>query len=415
MRGMLVIAGGALLVLALFGVLAMPDGNSSNDTPTNTPGATSTTTTGQTPVTTGTAPVDAETTPATNLPGETPQTGAPNTPGEPTPTSSTGLPIVTVTPIGELPAVQPPRTVSLTEGLARVRDYYSEAHEVGNFTVRWRPGAFPVERAAVVAEMAAESHAYVIAQLGFPDDNEPMEIFLADQLFAQECWGCQGFAAADLRQVFILQDGSVAEDEFKALLTHEIGHVVSLHIGLPEKLFFAEGAAVWLMERDIVNGGYISAVQTSAWALDLGLLPSLDTLREATYQGRVRARLEYDPAGAFAMFMIEQYGLDAYKHLYQMQSPEAVVDRSWDELEAEWHAWLAPKSQATIGDVTGVQWWATMNRVIDGFNRLYSDAEAVSVEQYAQLTAARLEVNRLHLATANELMTLSGLTTITAQ
>ncbi len=412
MRGMLVIAGAALLALALFGVLAMPDGNSSSGDATNTPRTTSTMTTDQTPVTTGTTPVDSQITPATGLPGETPKTGAPS---EPTPTSSTGVPIVTVTPIGALPDVQAPRTVSLTEGLARVRDYYSEAHEVGNFTVRWRPGAFPAERAEVVAAMAAESHAYVVGQLGFPDDVEPIEIFLADQLFAQECWGCQGFAAADLRQVFILQDGSVAEDEFKALLTHEIGHVVSLHVGLPEKLFFAEGAAVWLMERDIVNSGYISAVQTSAWALDLGLLPSLDTLREATYQGRVRARLEYDPAGAFAMFMIEQYGLDAYKDLYQLESPEHVVDRTWDELEAEWHAWLAPKSQATVGEVTGVRWWATMNRVIDGFNRLYSDAESVSVEQYAQLTAARLEVNRLQLASADELMTLSGLTTITAQ
>ncbi len=65
--------------------------------------------------------------------------------------------------------------------------------------------SFPPEKATEVAEVATRSLATVNQKLG-TNDTGHLDIFLADALFNEECVGCQGFAASDLRQVFILQD-----------------------------------------------------------------------------------------------------------------------------------------------------------------------------------------------------------------
>src|SRR5688572_26031854 len=147
-------------------------------------------------------------------------------------------------------------------------------------------------------------------------DEQPINIHLADRMFDDGCWGCQGYAVADQRSVFILQDGSVAPEEFGALLIHEIGHVVALAIEEPNSLFFAEGLAMWIMTEDIKAQGYIPPVHVAAWALEEGLLPSLEQLRTAKYEGRVRARVEYDGAASFTFYVIDTYGMETYQELY---------------------------------------------------------------------------------------------------
>jgi hypothetical protein len=329
---------------------------------------------------------------------------------QPTPEpGATSLPFQPPASLPDLPQVAPPELVSLTVGLARVRDFYAEEHVHGNFTVRWRPGAFPPERAALVAGIAATALDDVNRLLG-THDYDPIEIFLADRLFAEECWGCQGFAASDLRQVFILQDGSVADDELPVLLVHEIGHVIAgLHVALPHSLFFAEGLAVWISDADMTAAGYISALQTAAWAHRAGLLPTIRELRQAGYEGRVRARVEYDGAAAFTLFFIETYGMDAYKEIYALTPPEYVVGKDWDALETEWRAYLERWADNQVNGVGAVDWWHVAQAVSAGFVRLYNDPTTVSVEQYAALVQARLELNRGNLPTAIALMNASNL------
>jgi hypothetical protein len=328
------------------------------------------------------------------------------------------------TPVPPTPSVDPsipllhpanPTWAALTEGLARTRDYYSETHTIDVFTIRWRPGAFPPEKAADVAALARTALDYDNALLGLSDPG-PIEILLADEMYAQECLGCQGFAAADLRQVFILQDGSVADDELQALLTHEIAHVLAAnYIALPESLFFAEGLAMWAMSEDIAAAGYVTPLQTAAWAMQAGILPPLAELREGDFAGRMRARLQYDPAGAFTIFAVQTYGLDAYKALYSLDPPEEVLGKTWDQLEAEWHAWLAQYANVTFNGVGGEEWWRAAQVVIDGYNTLYTDPVAVTQEQYAYLATSRLLLNRGDLDNALALAATSGLTTRTAQ
>lgn len=326
-------------------------------------------------------------------------------------------PIPTVAPEAALPAVEvnKPEYANFTENLTRVREHYSETYTYGTVTVGWRPGAFPPERAAEVADMTARLLGEANARLQ-TDFYPELTIYLADQLYTPECHGCQGFAAADLFQIFLLQDGSLAEDELEALLIHEIVHVIAAHeISLPHRLFFAEGLATWVMSDKLTQSGYLSPLQTAAWAYQVGAMPSLQALRDDAYDGRVRKRAEYDGAASFAFFIIETYGWESYRQLYTLEPPELVLDKTWTDLEVEWHAYLGNWAGNTIDGVDASQWWAVASRVADGFATLYTDPAPVTDEQYTALVRARLAINRGDVDRAIEAINASGLATRTAQ
>jgi hypothetical protein len=384
-----------VLIAAIVGLLTISVGviatitqpDSADHTPTSSSGIATQSISTQAS-TTGTPPASdapTETSIMAGVPTPTPEPGVTHTPTPET---------VPVTDLPPLPVVAQPGFESLTVGLARVEAYYSEENVRGNFNVRWRPGAFPPERADTVAAYAETALRRVNELLG-TNDFEPIDIFLADRMFAEECWGCQGFAASDLRQVFILADGSVAEDELQSLLDHEIGHVISgLHIALPHSLFFAEGIAVWVSDQAIREAGYISPLQTAAWAHHIGVLPTLNELRVATYEGRVRARVEYDGAGAFAFFIIDTYGFEVYTDLYALDPPEVVLGKDWNTLETEWRAYLDRWGSNVINGVDAYSWWDAAAFVSSGFRRVYDDPQTVAADQYAALAQARIELNR---------------------
>lgn len=310
-------------------------------------------------------------------------------------------PTATPASVAPLPAVNAPALVSPIAPLGYVEEYYSEAYTFDGITVAWRPGAFDAAFAPTVAQMARNGLDQVSAFLNV-DAAVPLTVYLADEMFDDNCRGCQGFAASDLHQIFILQDGSVALDEMQGLITHEVTHVIAgNHIALPNSLFFAEGFATYQMDADVQAAGYITSLQSAAWAYQAGVLPSLDFLRdEATYEGRVRRRLEYDAAGSFSRFVVETYGLDAYTELYRTRVPEQTVGVDWRQLEEQWHAYLQPFAGNVVNGVDGTSWWDVAQSVAAGFGALYDDPESVSVESYAALTAARLALYRLDLPAA---------------
>ncbi|MCO5176556.1 MAG: hypothetical protein M9890_06250, partial [Thermomicrobiales bacterium] len=300
-----------------------------------------------------------------------------------------------------LPTVAQPNLMSPIGPLGFVQEYYGETYTFGNVTVAWRPGAFDPSLAQNIAAMAEHGTAKVNAFLG-TDDTSPLTVYLADQMFNDDCRGCQGFAASDLHQIFILQDGSVAMDEMQGLITHEIAHVIAgNHIALPNSLFFAEGFATYLMDDDVQASGYITSIQSAAWAYQAGVLPTLEFLRDdATYEGRVRRRLEYDAAGSFSRFVVDTYGVEAYSELYRTRVPEQVLGVDWQQLEEAWHAYLQPYATAVVDGVDGPTWWNVAQNVALGFGALYDNPESVSVEDYGALTVARLALYRLDLPTA---------------
>lgn len=331
---------------------------------------------------------------------------------EPTATSEDEL-VVDPLPTSTVQVGQP-ALVYHTSGGARIDAEYDECRAFEFVQVCWPGGAFPAERAAEVAQAAFV--AFDVANgIMNTNDFDPVTIYLAPQLFADDCLGCQGFAAADLRKIFLLQDGSLAGDEFQALLVHEVTHVIAAaKLYLPLELFHAEGLATHVMSDDMVASGYLSPVQTAAWVYQAGAMPSLDALMDDDYAGRMRKRVHYDGAASFATFFIETYGWPAYRRLYTLDPPEAVVGKSWEVLEGEWHAYLDQFASNEINGTDGFEWWAVAQRVIDGYGQLYADPAAVTPEQYAALVTARLALNRGELELAIAQIDLSGLAPETA-
>lgn len=330
----------------------------------------------------------------------------------PTPTTD-AEPVVDPPPISAVQVGQP-ELVYHTSGGARIDAEYDECHSYEFVQVCWPAGAFPVERAAEVAQSAFVAFDVANGVLN-TNDYDPVTIYLAPQLFSDDCLGCQGFAAADLRKIFLLQDGSLAGDEFQALLVHEVTHVIAAaKIYLPLELFHAEGLATHVMSDDMVAAGYLSPVQTAAWVYRAGAMPTLFELMEDDYAGRMRKRVYYDGAASFATFFIETYGWPAYRRLYTLDPPDLIIGKSWQVLQDEWHAYLEPYASAEINGTDGFEWWAVAQRVIDGYARLYDDPAAVTPEQYAALVTARIALNRGELELAIAQLDLSGLAPETA-
>ena len=331
-----------------------------------------------------------------------------------TPTPEQGETVVDLPPTPEVTVGQP-EMVYHTSGGARVAQEYDECHSYDWVQVCWPAGSFPEEWAREVAQATFVAFEVANTMLN-TNDYDPVTIYLSPQLFADDCIGCQGFSAADLRQVFLLQDGSLAADEFQALLVHEVTHVIAASkIYLPLELFHAEGLATWVMTDDLVQSGYVSPVQSAAWVYRAGAMPTLFELMEDDYAGRMRKRVYYDGAAAFATFFIETYGWPAYRRLYTLDPPDMIIGKDWATLQDEWHAYLEQFADNEINGTDGFEWWAVAQRVIDGYAVLYEDPSQITPEQYAALVSARLALNRAELETAVAYIDASGLAPQTAQ
>ena len=90
------------------------------------------------------------------------------------------------------------------------------------------------------------------------------------------------------------------------------------------------------------------------------------------------------------------------------------MGRTYEQLEQEWHGWLAAWADNTVNGVTAEAWWGAAQVVTRGFEVLYADPSSVTQEQYAQLATARVALNRGELEHSLALMEASGLAARTA-
>lgn len=322
-----------------------------------------------------------------------------------------------VVPI-ELPDLQvdDPQFTLFSSGHARVNEQYSEFYTFeGDITVSWRPGAYPPEYAEDIAGKARDAVDEINEKLHTGYDG-PVEILLADQLFNTDCVGCQGYTAADTHWVFLLDDGSLTEAEFDALLVHEVAHLVAAQkIYLPHNLFFAEGLATWIMTDTLTEAGYLSPLQTTAWVHRAGALPSLSELFDDDFGGRMRKRVAYDASAAFAFFIIDEYGWPAYRKLYTLDPPEQVTGKDWEALEQDWHSYLDGYADNTVNGTDAESWWSAASRVIDAYARFYEDPSLYDATQYRELSLSRVALTQGGVEQALSHLSSSGLGVQTAQ
>jgi len=169
----------------------------------------------------------------------------------------------------------------------------------------------------------------------------------------------EGFAVPDWNVIFADDDQSIG---------HEMTHIIAYHIaGQRQKIkLLDEGIATWLNQSARVTDHHYVAweyIQTNG-------LPPLSELAHTRAFRRHRPP-PYYPAASFAGYLIEQYGLDAFRRLWVANAryPELysnleelklakhfsfipgerahfestvleVYGRPLNELDTEWRAWL---------------------------------------------------------------------------
>lgn len=177
----------------------------------------------------------------------------------------------------------------------------------------------------------------------------------------------RGLAIAKNRTVRIFVHPNISLDEVFAIIAHEIGHVLTHQTwsGYPGDRGLTEGTASWAAGRYWSAWRGVSSFEEAVLALrrDGTYLPLHDintaaVMYEAKRSGRcVEFRdVLYTEWASFIGYLIQHYGWDklnqvvAYSSRTYLQSGgrklarfyfEEVYDRSFEEAEAEWLAWIS--------------------------------------------------------------------------
>jgi hypothetical protein len=140
------------------------------------------------------------------------------------------------------------------------------------------------------------------------------------------------------------------------VLGHELAHVIAGTFGRgPLRIAGRWGGVV--ANPGLVEGVAVSAAPhdetlserewTSAMA-DRGLLPPLDELFGLRFLSGNASR-SYTAAGAFIDFVRERHGVEVLKRWYGGDDLAALVNRSWSDIEASFHAWLKESVPSDAG------------------------------------------------------------------
>ena len=217
---------------------------------------------------------------------------------------------------------------------------------LGELTIRFT-GDVPEEAAETLAKRAENGFTIVRAFLaqaetyeGEPYDT-PIEIIIDPEQFAPYQRG----STIRLPEDRVMNIYNNSEDgRIDIGLIHEITHVLAASFNRTNRdRFYDDGLAVYLQHRfglvpNYPNFGEDLYVATAKLADERGSyipLASTETTRRNA-QTRTDRKLAYLQEGAFTLFLIENFGLNAYFRIYQGEDLEAVTGSSLDELESDW-------------------------------------------------------------------------------
>ena len=216
----------------------------------------------------------------------------------------------------------------------------------GDLTLRYSTEV-PEEAAEALLARAESGFAIVRAFLaqaetysGEPYDT-PIEIIIDPEQYAP----FQRGSTIRLPQDRVMNIYNNSEDgRIDIGLIHEITHVLAASFNRANRdRFYDDGLAVYLQHRfglvpNYPNFGEDLYVATVKLASERGGYLPLSTT-EATRrnaQTRVDRTLAYLQEGAFTLFLIENYGLNAYFRVYHGEDLKAVTGKSLAELESDW-------------------------------------------------------------------------------
>ena len=213
--------------------------------------------------------------------------------------------------------------------------------ETSNFIFHYSAGDF------VYAERSEAFHNWVVSLLGVTCPKKIDYYKYKDYDQMRRIWGKTAVAWAD--------SGSFSIHHYALWDNHECVHLLTNLIGKPPG-FFNEGIAVAL-STDPYNGdleGRWYGMSVHYWGKrfkDEGTLIPLNDLLESNDFWGYEPGITYPESGSFVRFLIDTYGLDKMKSIFQSvnygdskdeikQKFQSIYGFSLDQAEAEWLLFL---------------------------------------------------------------------------
>ncbi len=260
---------------------------------------------------------------------------------------------------------------------------------------------------ALIAAAAEEAAAAVKQELGLPLPNTPVPIIFLDNV-----WGNGGYVADAVVITYV--DRSYVMPDLASTLRHELTHWASSALtpsGVASVL--SEGLAVY------ASGGHYKPEplpERAAALVELGVYVPL--IRLADNFWAEQHEIAYMEAGALVTYLVETYGLDAFKQLYAVEVPEAPSESSWldqamrrvygvglAQVEQSFLAWLSEHPPGV--QIDDVRLTVALYDTVRRYQALYARyqeslpplADAIERGQVAEFTREPTDVENIALET----------------
>lgn len=263
----------------------------------------------------------------------------------------------------------------------------------------------PDQAAALVA--SALSHIEDKLYVGLEDR---FDVYTAGSPFAADDMALRGKSVSSQRRVFFLFDDTGTPNERRYIVTHALTHLVAWHtIGRPSSAMLDQGLAVYIGVEAMEAAGFVPLPHFCAAYQQADPRPSLSESR--AYSGHIRDLGRHFTAGCFVGYLIEEYGIDAFKQLFTNGDYWGIYGRTLAKLEANWIQSLEPVGQEL--PFSPADLLASAADVDDAYDRLFADFGGTPSQMaaYRQLDQARIamlqgrfEEARGHLDAFEELL-----------
>jgi hypothetical protein len=213
-------------------------------------------------------------------------------------------------------------------------------HESPHFLLHARPGSFADLNARHFGEVLEDQYAWTLHMMAAQYDGR-VSGFLYESASDSGRLHDRSGTGYPATEAFSAVCTPPLEDGLLGLLGHESNHVVLWNaLGRPGTSLMNEGlASAVLSERYHRVGRHFLYPWTRA---NRGRLPSIATLADDSRWGLVESQLAYNASASFLAYLLETYGTDRLRQLYDVTSSDftrrfaEIYGRPLEEVEADW-------------------------------------------------------------------------------
>lgn len=164
----------------------------------------------------------------------------------------------------------------------------------------------------------------------------PFDIYIASTLYAHPSPHLRGLTDVANQRIFLLFDGTAAESERTYFFSARIvRYLTLLNWGEPSSALYSEGLAQVVARQIAGQANQYPEQQACADLQAAGILPALRDLRDVplSFSSLIMSHPGYLASGCFTQYLIDRFGLPAFRDIYQGKNLLTITGLSFSELE----------------------------------------------------------------------------------